>query len=126
MKHTLERMVWSVLKHFPETRNSDITLTQQVWKSFYPQYLLEQNGKTYINIENLFNVPREDNIKRIRAKIQNVDRQWLPTDVKIFIKRIEMSEEWKEFLGYKTDFTRTFENVATKYFEEQKVKQLSL
>lgn len=118
-------MVWSVLKHYPETRNSDITLTQMIWKLFFPQYIVKIDGREYIDIQYLFRVPREDHIKRMRAKIQNVRREWLPTDLKIFVERARLSAEWKEYLGYRVDWReedwkREFDKVT----ENERNKQL--
>jgi len=120
-------MVWSVLKHYPETRNSDITLTQEVWKNFYPQYLTKQDGRFYIDIQSLFTVPREDHIKRIRAKIQNERREWLPTDIKVFIERVKLSKEWKAFLGYKVFWDEnSLLKAVTDFYEAEKRKQLPM
>lgn len=62
--------------------------------------MIEEDGQKYINVMQLFNLPREDHVKRIRAKIQNEERIYLPTDPNILLRRIRLSKEWREFLGY--------------------------
>lgn len=100
-KDILKNQVSYILSHFPETRNSDITLTIELWKNYYPDKLF--NNDQCIYVRDLFDLPREDNIKRIRAKIQNEDREFLPTDIKVFIERARASDEWRKFLGYRVN-----------------------
>ncbi len=106
-KNILKNQVYHILSHFPESRNSDIRLTIELWKHYYPNYIIA--NQTYgqdnplIAIKDLFELPREDNIKRIRATIQNVDREFLPTDINIFIERARQSDEWRKFLGYRVN-----------------------
>lgn len=40
----------------------------------------EIDGVYFVSLGKLFDLPREDNIKRIRAKIQNEEKLFLPTD----------------------------------------------
>lgn len=101
-KQTLKNQVEFILTTIPATRNSDITLTIELWKYYYKASILERNGEYYIGLKQLFDLPREDNIKRIRAQIQNEDRRLLPTDLNILIERARASKEWKDFLGYAT------------------------
>lgn len=95
-------MVEAVLCTVPESRNSDITLTIEVWKSYCSDVLMyhPETNEPYVSLARLFDLPREDHIKRIRAKIQNVERRYLPTKVEILIERAKLSDEWKQFLGY--------------------------
>lgn len=92
VRHTLEMDV--------KSRNSDIRLTQVLWWNHYRSYMKNIDGKIYVNVADLFTLPREDNIKRIRAKIQNVEKKWLPTDPAIAKKRGWQEDEWREYLGY--------------------------
>lgn len=106
-KDILKYQVSHILSHFPEARNSDIRLTIELWKHFYPNMIIANMSygvdNPLIAIKDLFELPREDNIKRIRAKIQNEDREFLPTDIKIFIERARASNEWRRFLGYRVN-----------------------
>lgn len=83
-----------------KSRNSDIRLTQMIWWNYYKSSLLNHDGKIYVNMADLYNLPREDNIKRIRAKIQNDLKEFLPTDPAIAKKRGWQEDEWRKFLGY--------------------------
>lgn len=106
-KDILKNQVSHILSHFPEARNSDIRLTIELWKNYYPNYIIANTSygvdNPLIAIKDLFELPREDNIKRIRAKIQNEDREFLPTDIKVFIERARASDEWRRFLGYRVN-----------------------
>ena len=105
----LKDQVEKALTKYPTTRNSDITLTIAVWKMFYKEYVNDNS----INLKDLYDLPREDNIKRIRAKFQqdaleriksgktNGDEQcFLPTDPKVAERRNIFGDEWKKALGY--------------------------
>jgi hypothetical protein len=97
---TLQKQVETILANYPETRNSDIQLMIQLWMDFYPELL---SGR-YVFLDNLFDLPREDNIKRIRAQFQNTKRVFLPTSTEVCIERFKLSKEWKRFLGYHVDW----------------------
>jgi len=87
----LKDQVEYCLREIPETRNSDITLTLAVWKEFH--------GVTgYINVGKLYDLPREDNVKRVRAKFQNELKMFLPTVWEVAKKRGIKREEWEEFI----------------------------
>jgi len=98
---TLKEMVLLVLERVPHTRNSDISLTLNVWHQFYREYLFQdENDKWCVKLETISELPREDNIKRARAIIQNEDGLFLPTDEAVAIARHWAAEDWKEALGY--------------------------
>ena len=104
-QESLEKKIRKVLEVDTESRNSDIRLTQMVWWTSYRSHLRMIDGKPYIEMKELFTLPREDNIKRVRAKIQNVDKEFLPTDPKVAEKRGWEIDEWREYLGYPTGDT---------------------
>jgi len=93
---TLNKQVERTLEDFPETRNSDIALTIQIWETYYPEYL--ENG--WVKIENLYDLPREDNVKRIRARIQNVEGRLLPTSEAVVKQRRINEDRWRDAMGY--------------------------
>ena len=101
-KTKLRDMVEDRLKNLEETRNSDIKLTIAIWIKYYPDYVLDtsQGEKSGIFLDALFILPREDNIKRIRAKVQNEEKKYLPTDPIVRAKRKISEEEWYDYLGY--------------------------
>ena len=53
-----------------------------------------------VMLKELFELPREDNIKRIRAKIQNDEKRLLPTKWEVARKRGILEDEWRVAMGY--------------------------
>lgn len=114
MLEKLKDQVADVLKTDPDSRNSDITLTIQIWKQFYPKLLTKDpTGILYAPLKNLYELPREDNIKRIRAKFQEEalkrietgkllgdEEYYLPSDPKIAEKRGILAAIWQKAMGY--------------------------
>lgn len=96
----LESQIRVVLSEDKKSRNSDIRLTQMIWWKYYRNKIKMVDDKPYINMNDLFELPREDNIKRIRAKIQNDEKMYLPTDPAIARKRGWAEDEWRSYLGY--------------------------
>ncbi len=101
MNRTLVQQVEFILSTIPESRNSDITLTTEIWKRYHQGSMIKTEVGEAVLLRDLFDLPREDNVKRVRAKIQNEERRYLPTDEKIFQERAKLSKEWRAFLGYK-------------------------
>lgn len=81
-----------------EPRNSDIALTIAIWQKWYS---VGTNPDSVIHIYRLFDLPREDNVKRVRAVLQNVEGKYLPTSWEVARKRGIEREKWEEALGYK-------------------------
>jgi hypothetical protein len=88
----LKREVEDILKSYPETRNSDIALTIMVWKIYY-------NVDNKIYLQELYSLPSQDNIKRIRAKF-NEKGLYLTELPEVRRKRHQKEEEWRSILGY--------------------------
>lgn len=56
---TLKFQVEHCLKEFPETRDSDITLTIAIWKVFYPDYVRQgASGEWGVWLNDLYTLPR--------------------------------------------------------------------
>lgn len=93
---TLTRQVEHCLKHFPETRNSDLTLLHQIWREYYPQRIkVGQSGKEGVWLSDMFDLPREDAVKRIRAKFQNDFGKYLPTSWEVAKQRKINEQKWR-------------------------------
>lgn len=100
--NTLKFQVESVLKDFPESRNSDITLLVELWKRYYPDSISNfvATGAS-ISLDTLYSLPQEGAVGRIRRFIQNdktrtKELRYLPTNPEI-IKQRRMSEDlWRE------------------------------
>ena len=100
-KSTLDKQVRYCLQVFADTRNSDIELTKRIWIVYYPTALSKSaTGQFYVALDKLADLPREDNVKRIRAKIQNTEKLYLPTDAKVAKARGWEVTEWRKYLGY--------------------------
>lgn len=95
----LDSKVRYCLRNDDKSRNSDIRLTQFIWWNFYRESLKEIDGVFYVALGKLFDLPREDNIKRIRAKIQNEEKLYLPTDPAVAKKRGWLEDGWRGYLG---------------------------
>lgn len=91
---TLADKVLRCLQKYPDTRNSDMLLTRAVWFEFYPSLGFQHNGKLSHYDEDLMKLPREDNVKRIRAKIQNDSHLLLPTSLSVIKRRKLNEKEW--------------------------------
>ena len=98
----LKQQVLFCLETYPATRNSDIALTIQIWKSYYGDklYFSDKTKQWYVKLDYLFDLPREDNVKRIRAKIQNEEGLFLPTDEEVIKQRKLEEKMWRQKLGY--------------------------
>lgn len=99
----LKKMVELMLDENPkyrgvEVRNSDIALTIVIWQRWYN---VGTNEDSVVHLHRLFDLPREDNVKRVRAVFQNVEHKYLPTNPDILIKRGIEQEYWEEALGYR-------------------------
>lgn len=88
---TLKQQVEHILRDKPHTRNSDITLTIWVWKTYYPWLLAGDS----ISFQNLYQVPSQDACKRLRAKF-NSEGKYLPTDPAVIEQRKLKQAEWQE------------------------------
>ena len=97
----IKYMAEVVLRDIPETRNSDITLTIEIWKKFFSHYLIvrESDKEIFVKLKHLYLMPREDNVKRIRAKI-NEEGKYLPTDEKVAKQRKLNMDEWHKAMAF--------------------------
>jgi hypothetical protein len=101
-KDKLKTQILFMLEHFPETRDCDIELTRSIWKEYYKHLLNwdEEKCLFLVQLNRLDLLPREDNVKRIRAKIQNEEHRYLPRTPEVRKKRGITEDEWREYLNY--------------------------
>lgn len=92
-------MVEYCLVNFPDTRNSDIKLTNKIWIEFYPEYIKRENNRYCVDLLDLYLLPKEDTVKRIRANF-NAKGKYLPDDPEIRRQRQISEEQWRLSLGY--------------------------
>jgi hypothetical protein len=93
--------ILEVLRDDEQSRNSDIRLTQVLWWRFYNNKMVKLgDGKIAVRLSDLFELPREDHVKRIRAVIQNEENRYLPTSEEVRKKRLINEEKWLAYLEY--------------------------
>lgn len=82
-----------------ESRNSDIRLMKMVWWEYHNSKLFQNlEGDTCVRLKDLDDLPREDHIKRIRAKIQNEEYRYLPTRLEVVKARKINEDKWRNYL----------------------------
>lgn len=107
MIRRLQEQVLYCLERIPETRNSDVRLTNAIWWVYYRQKLiLNDRGEPMVRLKDLYFLPREDNVKRIRAKIQNDEKRprFLPTDWLVAKQRKINEEVWWRYIKPEPEF----------------------
>jgi len=91
----LKSQIQKVLKEYPDTRNSDITLMLKIWEEFY-------GVREIIKTKRIYDLPTQEAIKRIRAKFCEEGYNWaVPTEKKIAEARKISENRWREAMGYK-------------------------
>ena len=88
-----DKIIHCLRKH-PATRNSDIKLTNAIWYEFhYDKIIRLDSGKLAVKLEDLYELPREDHVKRLRARL-NSKGLYMPTDKKVLKARKLLETEW--------------------------------
>ncbi len=91
----LKTMVGKVLEEFPDTRNSDVALMIEVWKKYYPAMVRQGSGGQWgVWLRDLYDLPREDNVKRYRAYYQNERGLYLPGSAEVAKQRRINEQYW--------------------------------
>jgi len=99
-KDFLKQHVEHILKEFPPSRDSDITLTIHLWSKYYPAHIkINSDGRRGIFLESLYTLPSQESIKRIRAIIQNDEGRLLPTDPQVRKQRRISEEDWRLWIN---------------------------
>lgn len=94
----LKAKVFSILSDYPKSRDSDIWLTIKLWTVYYPTLIDRTDPENpKIKLGDILHLPREDNVKRVRAKIQNEDGLFLPESLEVRKQRKISEEEWKSW-----------------------------
>lgn len=98
----LTGQIEKILEDYPKSRNCDKVLTLYVWWIYYPHLINNEVKPASVPLDNILALPSQDAVKRIRAKIQNVDEMFLPTDPEVAKRRKWNIERWRKLLGYPT------------------------
>lgn len=104
----LRPMVEAILRDFPKARDSDQWLTLKLWAVYYPDRMNEEKleegssviPRKYVFLEDIMDLPREDNVKRLRAKIQNEEGKYLPTTLEVALQRRIEESVWRNYVNY--------------------------
>lgn len=89
----LQEKIEHCLEKYPDTRNSDILLTRSVWHEFHNSSIFIHNGRPAVYAEDLMDLPREDHVKRLRARL-NSKGKYLPTNEGVLKKRRLLEKQW--------------------------------
>ena len=95
----LKEQIEQCLEKYPETRDCDLKLTMRIWHEFYPELLFTYNDRPCVTLKNILELPREDNVKRYRAKIQNEEHRFLPS-LEVALTRGIAEDKWRFHMGY--------------------------
>lgn len=104
----LKQQVEFCLINYPQSRNSDITLTILVWQKYH-------NVESSIDLKSLYYLPTQESVKRYRAQF-NEKGKYLPTDPLVAKARRTKIAEVRADLGYEDKQSITIRN-----YESQKL-----
>jgi hypothetical protein len=88
----VKEIILKLLASDNRCRNDDKWLTYRVMRTF---------TNIYIPYEDFDKIPSFETIKRTRAYIQNVDKQFIPTDPNVIAKRENRRKEFRELFRSK-------------------------
>lgn len=97
MKNLKDKILY-ILEKYPETRDDDALLTFTIIREYYPDEVKLIEDKWFISTKAL-RIIREDNVKRLRATIQNEEHRFLPTKSDVVKKRKINEQVWREYLS---------------------------
>lgn len=106
-KGLLRKQILTILSSTPKARDSDQYLTLCIWNRFYPTRIFNVEKTTpegkiikekAIRLIDIMEMPREDNIKRIRAIIQNEEKLFLPTSLEVAKQRKIEENDWRAYI----------------------------
>lgn len=97
----LNDMVLKSLENDEPSRDSDIRLTNYIYVNYFQEKLIKIDDRWAVKLTSLYELPKEEDVRRLRAKIQNEEGKFLPTSEEVRIKRKISEERWRNYLGYK-------------------------
>ena len=94
MRHLKEKIKYCLQK-YPETRNSDVKLTNSIWVEYYNKYLIrDECGNLAVKLIDLYELPTQESVKRIRAKL-NEQGFYLPTSEEVLKQRRLLEKKYR-------------------------------
>lgn len=95
----LKEKVKHCLEIDKQSRNSDIRLTNKIYLEYYPEKIVKlTDGSVAVRLRDLYDLPREDDVKRIRA-LFNSKGLYMPTDPEVLNKRRLNEIKWRNELS---------------------------
>lgn len=91
----LKSKILHCLEKYPETRNSDIKLTNAVWYEFHNDKIKRIDDKNYVALTDLYDLPTQESIKRTRAKL-NSEGKYMPTSQEVLENRRLLEKKYRE------------------------------
>lgn len=97
----LKEQIEIILQTFPPTRNSDVHLMTTLWQNYYSHFMRRgTTGELGVWLKDLHDLPRLDDISRIRRLIQNdvmrpLSARYLPTSWEVARQRRIKADEWR-------------------------------
>jgi len=102
--NTLPQKVAHILNQFPETRDSDRSLTIKVLEIFYPEYIID--GK--ILLTDLNTLPKSYDMARYRARIQNDFKLFLASPAIQALRKKNQNIKTENFITNRIDSSSVF------------------
>lgn len=90
----LKEKVYKVLEVSERARNDDIHLQFHLIHTFYPSWIMKTEDWQWWISRKASSIFKEDWIRRLRAKIQNEEKLFLPTDPEVRKQRKISEENW--------------------------------
>jgi hypothetical protein len=94
-KGLLEKQILEILEECEQARNDDMVLATTLWIKFYEDSFAVIDDIYYVKLRDMRKkLPREDHISRIRRKIQNDRKLFLPTSEEVRRLRRISEDDW--------------------------------
>lgn len=109
----MKTMVLQILKDYPRARDSDAWLTIKLWCVYFPSKIQSiwvddpdpknetgRKERKYIFLDDILDLPKEDQVKRVRAIIQNQENLYLPTSWEVAKQRDINEAVWRNYTNH--------------------------
>jgi len=101
----MEDEIRDILRHHEAARNNDVQLAILYWWKHHPGVVVKptEGGEWRIDctLDEFVKLPNVDKMKRIRAKIQNDDKMYLPTDQKVLEHRSKFHKNQRSYAEWR-------------------------
>ena len=109
----MKDIVWRTLQADLRARNDDKWLIIKVLEATNQQIVIGKDAIVWhIPIEELGSVPNFETIRRVRAEIQNKDKEWLPTDPQVLYDRAIKADAIKTYYADNPELIEQWQRIA--------------